>query len=374
MLSWSRQSRGSLIRGCSSFIVTKEIQMKRILFTFLLVFTSVVLFISGRALASDGKGQAPGKIVVANRATSTISVIDVGTDTVVGTYDLPGDNPAEPMYVTYSHFGDRVFVGDRANNQVVVFNADDFSVEATVPAGAGVFHMWADSRGRQLWVNNDIDNTATVIDPRTLEVLSTVPMPADLVALGGKPHDVILDRAGRFAYVSLIGVAGANDYLVQFSTRTFEELNRAEVGKDPHLSLANRGQYLYVPAQGSNKVSVLNRFTLELVTEIAVSGAHGAGMRTDGRVFYTTNISGGGADGLVAINTRTMEVLGAADTPYAVPHNIALTPRGDKLFVTHSGATSDKVSIYSASLLEPVPTYAGEVTVGFNPFGLAYVP
>ena len=58
------------------------------------------------------------------------------------------------------------------------------------PAGRGVFHMWADYRGRQLWVNNDIDKTTTVIDPSTLEVLATVPTPADLVAMGGKPHDV----------------------------------------------------------------------------------------------------------------------------------------------------------------------------------------
>jgi YVTN family beta-propeller protein len=234
--------------------------------------------------------------------------------------------------------------------------------------------MWADSRGRQLWVNNDIDNTATVIDTHTLEVIATVLMPADLVAAGGKPHDVILDRAGRFAYVSMLGFAGESDYVIQFSTRTFSEVNRAEVGKDPHLSLANRGRALYVPAQNSGKVSVLDRFTLDPIVEITVPGAHGAGMRADGRVFYTTNLTGGGADGLVAIDTRTNQVLGSSDTPFAVPHNIALTPSGSKLFVTHSGGASDKVSVYAASKREPVPVLHGEVTVGLNPFGLAFVP
>ena len=344
--------------------------MKRSLFVLILNILSAFLLVSGSALAEGGGG----KVVVANRAGGSIAVIDTMTDMVVGTYDLPGDNPAEPMYVTYSHFGNHVFVGDRANDQVVVFDADDFSVEGAVPAGEGVFHMWADSRGRQLWVNNDIDNTATVIDPRTLEVIATVPMPADLVADGGKPHDVILDRAGRFAYVTMLGFAGDHDYVVQFSTRTFEEVNRAEVGKDPHLSLANRNRFLYVPAQNSNKVSVLNRFTLDRVTEIVVPGAHGAGMRVDGRVFYTTNLLGGGTDGLVAIDTRDMQVLGAANTPYPVPHNIALTTAGEKLYLTHSGGTSDKVSIYSASLDEPVPALLGEVTVGLNPFGIAFVP
>jgi DNA-binding beta-propeller fold protein YncE len=97
-------------------------------------------------------------------------------------------------------------------------------------------------------------------------------------------------------------------------------------------------------------------------------------MRRDGRVFYTTNLPGGGVDGLFAIDTTTNQVLGSIDTPYPVPHNIALTTSGDKLYVTHSGGASDKVSIYTASRSEPVPVLLGEVTVELNPFGLALVP
>ena len=160
-----------------------------------------------------------GEIVVANRASGSISVIDTRTDQLRGTFPLPdGDNPPEPMYVVFIPGTHRVFVGDRANDRVVVFRSDDYSVEGTVPTGAGVFHMWADLRGRQLWVNNDIDNTTTVIDPRRLTVLATVPTPADLVADGGKPHDVILGPWGHLAYVSVVG-AGGSDWVVQYSTR-----------------------------------------------------------------------------------------------------------------------------------------------------------
>lgn len=353
--------------------------MKRSLSVLLLALVALAVLISGSAyagadLGADTVNRSDGLVVVANRASGSISVIDVETDSLLGTYSLPGPNPAEPMYVVYNRVAGRVFVGDRANDQVVVFDPDDFSVEATVPTGRGVFHMWADIHGRQLWVNNDIDNTATVIDPLTLELIATVPMPADLVDMGGKPHDVIIDREGRFAYVTMLGFAGPNDYVVQFSTKTFEEVNRALVGKDPHLSLTQRNHNLYVPAQNSNIVTVLDRRNLELVTEISVPGAHGAGMRMDGRFFYTTNLTGGGTEGLVAIDTRSNTVLGATDTPYPVPHNIAVTARGEKLYVTHSGGTADKVSIYSAANRSPVPVLIGEVTVGLNPFGLVYVP
>jgi len=266
-----------------------------------------------------------------------------------------------------------VFVGDRANSRLVVYRARDFSVEGSVPVGDGVWHMWADPQSEQLWVAADIDDTFTVVDPRTLQVLATVPIPADLDAMGGHPHDVILDPSRDAAFVTLVGLAGAEDYVVQYSTETFEELGRAAVGKDPHLSLARQDDRLYVPTQGGNAVHVLNRETLAPIAVIPVPGAHGAGMRRDGKVFYTTNLPGGGAGGLVAIDTRSNAVIGAVDTPYSVPHNVALTPDGRTLFLTHSGP-NEVVTVYTASRRNPVPVLAGEVTVGLNPFGLTYVP
>lgn len=343
---------------------------KTVLFLVALLLSLAAFLPSGTAHAEGGPG---GEVVVANRGSGSISIIDARSNQLIDTIPLPaGDNAPEPMYVVFSRRGNYVFVGDRANDLVVAFDADDYSVAGTVDAGAGVFHMWADDRDRQLWVNNDIDNTSTVIDPVTLEVITTVAMPADLVADGYKPHDVILDPKGRFAYVTLLGGPNPYDYLVQFSTDTFQEVNRAEVGKDPHVSLTRNDNLIYVPAQNSSVVSVLNRNTLDLVEEITVPGAHGAGMAPSGRVFYTTNLTGGGMDGLFAIDTKTNTVIGSADTPYPVPHNIVVT-KNKKLFLTHSGGASDKVTIYAVSVANPIPTLIGEVTVGLNPFGLAYV-
>lgn len=319
------------------------------------------------------KGSA-GNIVVANRNSGSISVIDVKTDQLSGTYSLPNDapNPPEPMYVVFVRQAQRVFVGDRANDRVVVFNTSDFSVVGSVPAGSGVFHMWADKSGKQLWVNNDIDNTTTIIDPRSLQVIATAHTPSDLVAMGGKPHDVILGSQGKFAYVTVLGIAGPADYVVQYSTRTFQEINRAAVGKDPHLSLTPGNRALYVPCQGSNAVFVLNRRTMEQIKVIDVPGAHGAGMPVHGNVFYTTNLPGGGTGGLIAIDAHSNEVIGSSDTPFPVPHNIALPTSAKKLYLTHSGATADKVSIYRVSNKHPVPVLLKDITVGLNPFGLTF--
>jgi YVTN family beta-propeller protein len=340
-----------------------------------------VMLTASLAPASALAGAASqGNIVVANRGSGSISVIDARSGTLSQNVMLPqaeGDNFPEPMYVVYTAVGNQVFVGDRANDRVVSFDADDFSVNGAIPAGEGVFHMWADGQGHQLWVNNDGDKTTTVIDPATHSVLATIPTPADLVAQGGFPHDVILDSGGNHAYITVLGNPGDNDYVVQFSTSTFAETGRAAVGKDPHLSLApgSRNQTLYVPCQGTNNVYLLNRFTMDVMGTLDVPGAHGAGMAANGRYFYTSNLTGGGTDALFTIDTQTNTVIGApTDAPYAVPHNLALTPVLDKIFLTHSGGTADKVTFYNVSASNPIPVFSGEVTVGLNPFGLSFVP
>ena len=308
---------------------------------------------------------ARGRIVVANRASGTISVIDTHTDEVVDTVPMP--DGGEPMSVVYVAAQNRVLVGDRANSRVVAFNAQNLGVEGAVATGVGVFHMWADPQGKQLWVVNDIDDVVTVVDPKTLTVIASVPIP------GGKPHDVVVGPAGKRAFVSVIADDGT-DEVRMFDTATFGLLALTDVGDDPHVSLARQDNNLYVPCQNTDDVFVLDRTTLAVVTTIAVPGAHGAGMARNGKVFYTTNLPGGGTDGLLAIDTATNAVIDAVDTPFAVPHNIALTPNGRKIYITHSGATSDQVSIHSLSGNNPLPTSSTSVTVGLNPFGLAFVP
>jgi DNA-binding beta-propeller fold protein YncE len=316
-----------------------------------------------------------GHVFVADRASGTVSVIRVQTDELVATLHLPpAAAPAEPMYVVYSPIQRRVLVGDRGNDRVVAFDARTFAVEGIASAGTGVFHMWASTKTKQLWVNNDVDLSTSVIDVQTLTTLATIPTPADLVALGGKPHDVIVDTDGDHAYVTVTGVAGPEDYVVRFNTATFEEDGRAAVGNDAHVSLSQSDDLLFVPCQGANAVYVLDRTSMAQVALIAVPGAHGAGMTQSGRHFYTSNLPGGGMDALFVIDTETLQVVGApVDAPYGTPHNVVLTPNARKLYLTHSGE-NDKVSVYATGVQDPTPVLVGEVTVGSNPFGLDYAP
>jgi len=243
--------------------------------------------------------------------------------------------------------------------------------------GAGVFHMWGDPADDQLWVVTDIDNSISVIDTATNSPLTSFPIPADLSTAGGRPHDVILDPSGPFGYVTIIGLNATqgHDNVLKFEHQggtTFSEVERASTGGDPHVSLTSQNDRLYVPTQEADQVRVLERDDLSFVTDIPVDNAHGVNTSADGNHLYTTNISGGGTNGLFTIDTATNAVIDMDDT-LAIPHNIALAPDNSQLYITHSGATSDVLSIYS--LADPSdPAFIQTVTVGTNPFGIASVP
>lgn len=346
----------------------------RIIHALPIVLTGCILF---PFPPHPGPGPGPmdaGEIWTADRVEGVVSIIDSGTNTRVATLTLP-DN-GEPMYVNHSQTYNVVFVGDRANDRVVAFDPDTRMYLGSVPAGAGVFHQWLNPTGDQLWVNNDIDLTTTVIDVSTGDTLATIDMPADLAAMPGspKPHDVLVSPDEDAAFVTYLGFEGDNDYIVRFDATTFDETHRLAVGKDPHLSATGANDVVYVPCQNTDEVLVLERDDLSLAAAIDLPGAHGVTVSPDGDRVYVTNLPGAGAEAIWVIDTSTNTLITSMgiDAPMVgSPHNLAVNPAGDTLYLTHSGGTSTLTTAWD--LTSGTPTLDTNVTVGLNPFGLGAV-
>lgn len=336
--------------------------------TFLAAALALVLaMLAGPIAPADASDDHRGpSVAVANRGSGDLSVIDAET-LAVETFDLPG--VAEPMYVSHDTRNDRVLVGDRASSTVVALDDETYEVVDTVAVGEGVFHQWLDARRRQLWVVGDTSNRVTVVDSRNLDVITTIDIPADLVARGGKPHDVFV--SGRRAFVSILGLDDGTGMVLQYSTRHFEETGRVTTGDDPHLFVT--GNRLYVASQDGNEVTRFRANSLDEVETIGVPAAHGIYVTNRGEVIVT-NIAGGGADAVWELNRRLTRVEYVTDTAAPTPHNVTVSRNvggNRQVFVTHSGADADQVSVIPISRRG-----FGDgqlVTVGVNPFGLAFV-
>jgi YVTN family beta-propeller protein len=317
-------------------------------------------------------------MLVANRGAGTVSVVDTVTDQVVQTITInSGANAPVVGYVVYSQALNRIYVGDEANNRVVILDGTSFSQLGILPTVSDVFHMWLN--GQQLWVVDRTDQSVLVFDLNTNTRLARVPVPADLVGGGGAPHDVVAE--GTSAYVTVVGLTGP-DVVVRFdATTAFQELGRAFVGDDPHVFLHPTLRRLYVACQETDNVFVLDRDTMGQIDVVPVLGGHGVFIPPQGGELYVTNfpshvpggLPGPGATGIFVVNLSNNTPAGGVVTPRTGPHNLAGTPDGNKLYVTHTNGQAN-VTVYDISGANGIPVFSKDITVGSNPFGIAYFP
>ncbi|MFT5818827.1 MAG: YVTN family beta-propeller protein [Crocinitomix sp.] len=299
-------------------------------------------------------------VITANRIDQSVSFINAETNEVVETLFIPD---SDPVYALYVYQNDKIYIADRAQNSVHIVDPDSRTVESSITVGNGVFHMWADKQGSQLWVNNDVDKTVSVIDLSSNTVMETVD-------LGVKPHDVFLRDNGSKAYVSIFSEMDTPDSVFLYSTSTFERMHAVPVEKDAHLFFVKNGNRVFVACQ-SGTLIVLNGANLNEITRVDLPGSHGIYHSPENNYLYVTNILG---DQIYTVDDSDGElIVSPFDTEIAAPHNLVVNRDGDKLFVTHSfmGVVEDKVTAYTLGSDGSIVSDE-TITVGTLPFGIAY--
>ncbi|POR14847.1 hypothetical protein BWK58_15410, partial [Flavobacterium columnare] len=297
-------------------------------------------------------------VAVANRNSSSISFFDANTNSIISTLKIPN---SEPMYVVFVPTKDKLYVGDRKNKQVHIINPSTKKIENSISVGNGVFHMWADELGKRLWVNNDIDNTISVIDLSSNSIIKTINV--DM-----KPHDVFLTKDGTKAYISVINSnQSVPDKVYLYSTNNYEKLKEVNVGKDPHLFHLSNYNKLIVPCQ-SGEVYNIDGEKLEIISQKLYPGAHGLYPSPNLETIFITNITGGQIYSLKTNDLTQNESPISSSKP--IPHNIVLNKEGTKIFATHSGPNNTSVSVYKISQNKLI--HEQDITVENNPFGLTY--
>ncbi len=296
------------------------------------------------------------KVVVANRGAGSISFIDAASNSVSKTLSIPN---SEPMYVVYVPQNDKLYVGDRAGKKIHIVNSKNQQVENSIDVGNGVFHMWADGQGKELWVTNDIDNTISVINLTTNTVSNTI-------TVDQKPHDVFLTKDGTTAFVSVLTGSPATDKVYKYSTASHTKTGEVSVGKEPHLFHLQNSNTLYIPCQ-SGKLFMVNAGTMNILEEKDYAGAHGIFASPDQSKIFMSNITG---NQLYSVNATSGDQILSIPSAENTPHNITVTANGDKMFVTQSGAGST-VSVYNISSGGTL-SGASSFSTGTNPFGIVY--
>lgn len=147
-----------------------------------------------------------------------------------------------------------------------------------------------------IYVSNEKDNTISVIDGESLEVVDTIDV-------GQRPRGIVLSNDGKLLYMC----TSDDDHVEVLDVETREVLYTLPSGPDPELmALSPDGRYLYVANEDDNLVTVVDVEERLKVVEIPVGiEPEGIGLSPDGKWLVNTSETTNMAH---FINTETLEI------------------------------------------------------------------
>ncbi len=151
--------------------------------------------------------------------------VNVKTQRVVGTLNLPDGSSGMPQDVKLSPDGKVFYVADMHANGLWKVDARHFKVEGFIPTGAGTHGLYPSRDARDLYVTNRGEGSISVLSFRTRKVVTKWHIPG-----GGSP-----DMGGVSADGKVLWVSGRYSGVVYaLSTRDGKLLARISVGSGPH--------------------------------------------------------------------------------------------------------------------------------------------
>ncbi|WJE16230.1 YncE family protein [Halobacillus sp. ACCC02827] len=207
------------------------------------------------------------------------------------------------LYDADSH---QLYLADSKNNQVQVFDTEKEAITGMIPVGSFPLSMVTDDHGEMLYVLNQQDDSVSVIDTKTFEVVREIAVPHlpeglwyndSKLYIGG--HGPVHGELNRHVYVFdvdkgeqmdriAVGLMPVNLYSPEGSSNLYvvchgshevvkvpfddyENKETVKVGANPFDVISQHGN-LYVSSIDSDKVTVMDIESFEVTREIAVDG------------------------------------------------------------------------------------------------------
>ena len=306
--------------------------------------TSMALLgLTGFLCARPTSGDRPGTVMsdttprlyVANQAGAVVSVIDMGSNTVIETVDLQAlgfSATSKPHHVVVEPDGSAWYLSLIAENRVLKFDRDNQLLAQVEFERPGM--MALDPTSNRLYVGRSM---AAVNPPQRIGIMDRTTMELEEAdVFFPRPHAIAVSPSGRYVYsaslalnqlagydtetetLELETVKGATHTIVQFAITPdgqtllatgqltgdllFFDLSESpaltltgsiRLGKQPwHPVITPDGRFLYVGNKDDNSVSVVDLQAREIVTTITgpgLSEPHGSAISPDGKYVYISN-------------------------------------------------------------------------------------
>ncbi len=327
-----------------------------------LAFMTAILSTAAAPLPA---ADASGLLLVANKTDRTLGVIDparhkqvatIAEDGVTG-HEVAASPDGKFAYVPI--FGDSGVGLPGSDGRILrVIDLEKHAMCGTVDFGKGVRPHCAVFHPAEglLYVTTELDNSVTIIDPRTLKVIGAVPT--------GQPdsHMLAVTRDGRWGYTANVGTGTVS--VLDLKTRALEGIIPV-AARIQRIALSADDRWIFTSDQDKPRLAVIDRLSkrVEQWIDLPAKG-YGAAATPDNRWLL---IAIPGASKVGVIDLRTLKLTRTLDVPKA-PQEVLVRPDGAFAYVS-----CDRAGQVAAIDLAKW-TVAELIDAGAGADGLAWAP
>jgi YVTN family beta-propeller protein len=305
------------------------------------------------------------RLLVVNQGDKTLSVVDPATNKQVAVIDqqqttmhgheiaVGPDNHTVYMPV-YGSSG----VGSPGldGSEMLAFDWPTGKVTGRVNFGHGVrpHCVIYEPVRRLIYVTTELDNTISVIDPKTLKIVGAIPTTQD------QSHMLAITRDGKHGYTANVG-PGTVSVLDMVARKTVAVIPISK--STQRIALSADDKWAFTSDQTQPRMAVIDTGTNQVARWIDLPGAgYGSAATKDGKWLLVPIPR---KDLVAVVDIRTMTVARTIAVDKA-PQEMLIRPDGKFAYV--AGASSKKVSAIDLSQWK----MTASIEVGNYPDGLAW--
>jgi len=293
----------------------------------------------------------PTRVYVPNSESNTVEVIDPGTLKIISSFPVP----RRPQHVVPSADFKTLYVNSDLGNALTPIDPVTGKPGPTIAVN-DPYNLYFTPDGRKAIVVPELLNALDFRDPHTFALIKRVGLPCNFP----NHMDFTADQA------SLVVSCEGSGQLVRVDLASMTVTGEATVGKSPQdIRLSADGTVFYVADQDLAGVFVVDATTLTQVGFIPTGkGTHGMYPSRDATELYVTNRLAGTVS---VISYATRQIVATWDIPGGSPDMGGVSADGTKLWVTGRYNSEVEVIDTRTGTLKRIP-------VGKEPHGLCLFP
>jgi YVTN family beta-propeller protein len=313
-------------------------------------------------------GAAPFAYIT-NQDSNTVSVIDIATNSVVGSPIAVG---VRPYGVAVNSAGTRVYVANGAGGSISVIDTATSKVIATIPDPLFPVGIAINSAGTRVYVTNGaIPGSVTVIDATTNSVIGS-PIPV------AGPWGIAVNPAGTRVYTAnFVSSFGCTVSVIDSATHTViatvavggcEDSPTPLPGGPYAVAVSPDGSRIYVTLE-EGFISVIDAATNTMVGGpfSAGPGAAGVAINPAGTRLYVANWTSAG-NSVSVVDAATGALIGPPIAVGVAPEGISIDPSGTRVLVANRLSNSVSVIDTATNTVVGAPIIVGSGPVAFGQF------